>query len=143
MAVELSGIQQAGAPQPASYVESRSSVSGFDDAFSKKPGDWAFNAFFLSSINPSQDIAGHRAVRPLDSEVIDFVNLSVPPANRLPTGHLYTAALAGALESLEAEVGTGRARDASTTVLDAISVLESDASLRDYLLTRQLEYYYG
>ena len=75
--------------------------------------------------------------------MIDFVNLSVPPANRLPTGHLYTAALAGALESLEAEVGTGRARDASTTVLDAISVLETDASLRDYLLTRQLEYYYG
>lgn len=143
MAVDVTGIQSVSGSQSTQSVAARPDVGLFDDAFSKKPGDWAFNTFFLSSINPSQDIAGHRAVRPLDAEVIDFVNLSVPPANRLPTGHLYTSALTATLSQLESDISGGRAKDASPAALDALSILEKDAGLRDYLLTRQLEYYYG
>lgn len=143
MAVDLTGLQPTSGTQAASGVSARPDVGHFDDAFSKKPGDWAFNTFFLSSINPSQDIAGHRAVRPLDAEVLDFVNLNVPPANRLPTGHLYSAALNTTRAQLESDIAGTRAKDVSPAALDALSVLEKDAGLRDYLLTRQLEYYYG
>jgi len=143
MAVDVTGVQPTQGTQAPRGPDLRPDAGHFDDAFSKKPGDWAFNTFFLSSINPSQDIAGHRAVRPLDADVLDFVNLSVPPANRLPTGHLYTTALASTLSQLEADISNTRAKDVTPATIDALEILEKDVGLRDYLLTRQLEYYYG
>ena len=145
VSLDIARVQPTSGAKNVERVSPRSETSGFDDTFLKKVGDWAFNTFFLSSLNQSQDVAGHRAIRPLDAVVMDFVNLNVSPSRRLPAGHLYTSALTSVQKELESVISSSasRTKEVSGTILDVLSVLEKDADLRDYLVTRQLEYYYG
>lgn len=110
------------------------------DAFLKKAGDWAFNTYFLSTLNPVEEMAGHRPLQAQDAEVMHYVTAQLPSANRLPTGHMYAETLSETFSELSRHVGNGQIDEAS--LVEAMLVLEADVALRDYMAARQLEYYY-
>lgn len=110
------------------------------DAFLKKAGDWAFNNYFLSTLNPVEEIAGHRPLQPVDAQVMHYINSQLPASNRLPSGHLYSAALVSIVDEMGSLMGAGQL--AESTLVEAMIVLEADTQLRDYMTARQLEYYY-
>jgi len=103
------------------------------DIFLKKAEAWAYQAYFLSTLNDVEDAQGRFSVVPMDALVMNHLESGVAPSNRLPTGHLYEPAIHRA----KAETSVSEA--ASNTV----GILERDLVLRGYLLERRLEHFFS
>jgi hypothetical protein len=109
------------------------------DVFLKKAEAWAYQAYFLSTLNEVEETRGRFAVAPVDALVMNFLEERVAPSNRLPTGHLYEPAIHEAMDRL-AGMLEGEWADEAADVLD---VLDRDLELRDYLLQRRLEHFFS
>ena len=109
------------------------------DIFLKKAEAWAYQAYFLSTLNEVEETQGRFAVAPVDALVMNFLEAGVAPSNRLPTGHLFEPALHDAMQTLEALLQSPIADEAA----DALELLDRDLTLRDYLLERRLEHFFS
>ena len=109
------------------------------DIFLKKAEVWAYQAYFLSTLNDVQDAQGRFSVVPVDSLVMSHLESKVAPSNRLPTGHLYEPAIHRAIRALD-ELD---AESNSDTAAEVIAILRQDLVLRDYLLERRLEHFFS
>ena len=109
------------------------------DVFLKKAEAWAYQAYFLSTLNEVEEAQGRFAVAPVDALVISFLEASVAPSNRLPTGHLFEPAMHQAMQTLTHLLGTALADEAA----DVLELLDRDLALRDYLLERRLEHFFS
>lgn len=109
------------------------------DIFLKKAEAWAYQAYFLSTLNEVEETQGRFAIAPVDALVMTFLERHVAPSNRLPTGHLYEPALVDAMEALSQALDSPLAEVAG----DALELLDRDLAMRDYLLERRLEHFYS
>lgn len=109
------------------------------DVFLKKAEAWAYQAYFLSTLNVVEEAQGRFAVVPVDGLVMGFLEEGVAPSNRLPTGHLYEPALHSAMEALTQLLGSDLADDAT----EVLELLDRDIAMRDYLLERRLEHFFS
>jgi hypothetical protein len=109
------------------------------DVFLKKAEAWAYQAYFLSTLNEVEEAQGRFALAPVDGLVMSFLESRVAPSNRLPTGHLYEPAIHEAMESLSRALASPLAEEAA----DVLELLDRDLMLRDYLLERRLEHFYS
>ena len=117
----------------------RQSASVDGDVFLKRAEAWAYQAYFLSTLNEVEEIQGRFAVAPMDALVMSFLEGRVAPSNRLPTGHLYEPALHAAMEALAGALGSPLALEAG----EALELLDRDLAMRDYLLERRLEHFFS
>lgn len=109
------------------------------DVFLKKAEAWAYQAYFLSTLNDVEDAQGRFAMAPIDGLVMSYLESNVAPSNRLPTGHLYEPSMHKAIAALQALLDSPLSDEA----YGAQQVLNSDIDLRDYLLERRLEHFYS
>lgn len=109
------------------------------DIFLKKAEAWAYQAYFLSTLNEVEEAQGRFAVAPVDALVMNHLEAGVAPSNRLPTGHLFEPALHDAVQALSGLLQTALGDEAA----DALELLDRDLTLRDYLLERRLEHFYS
>lgn len=109
------------------------------DVFLKKAEAWAFQAYFLSTLNEVEEAQGRFAVAPVDGLVMSFLEERVAPSNRLPTGHLYEPAMHEAMAWMT-QLLDSPAGDAAADVLE---LLDRDLTMRDYLLERRLEHFFS
>lgn len=109
------------------------------DVFLKKAEAWAYQAYFLSTLNEVEEAQGRFSVAPVDGLVMSFLEARVAPSNRLPTGHLYEPAIHEAMEALSNALDSHLAEEAA----DALELLDRDLMLRDYLLERRLEHFFS
>jgi len=109
------------------------------DIFLKKAEAWAYQAYFLSTLNDVEDAQGRFSVVPMDALVMNHLESGVAPSNRLPTGHLYEPAIHRAKAALSLLTETSVSEAASNTV----GILERDLVLRGYLLERRLEHFFS
>lgn len=123
----------------AGQLKNDPSISFDGDVFLKKAEAWAYRPFFLSTLNEVEEIQGRFAVVPMDSLVMDYLEIKVAPSNRLPTGHLYGPAIHELMESLATALNTTWDEDAG----DALELLDRDLALRSFLLERRLEHFYS
>lgn len=109
------------------------------DVFLKKAEAWAYQAYFLSTLNEVEDAQGRFSVAPVDGLVMGYLEASVAPSNCLPAGHLYEPAMHRAIAALHEDAVTPLAEAAA----EVQRVLRRDLLLRDYLLERRLEHFYS
>ena len=109
------------------------------DVFLKKAEAWAYQAYFLSTLNEVEEAQGRFAVAPVDALVMNFLESGVAPSNCLPTGHLFEPAIHQAMQTLTGLLGTALADEAA----DVMELLDRDLALRDYLLERRLEHFFS
>lgn len=109
------------------------------DIFLKKAEAWAYQAYFLSTLNEVAEAQGRFAVAPVDGLVMGYLEGGVAPSNRLPTGHRFEPAMQRAMQSLSGLLQSALADEAA----DALELLDRDLALRDYLLERRLEHFYS
>ena len=109
------------------------------DVFLKKAEAWAYQAYFLSTLNEVAEIQGRFAVAPVDALVMNFLEQGVAPSNRLPTGHLFEPAMIRAMQTLTDMLQTPLSDEAA----EALELLDRDLALRDYLLERRLEHFFS
>ena len=109
------------------------------DVFLKKAEAWAYQAYFLSTLNEVEEIQGRFAVAPVDALVMNFLEQGVAPSNRLPTGHLFEPAMIRAMQTLTDMLQTPLSDEAA----EALELLDRDLALRDYLLERRLEHFFS
>ena len=109
------------------------------DVFLKKAEAWAYQAYFLSTLNEVEEVQGRFAVAPVDALVMSYLEAGVAPSNRLPTGHLFEPAMQQAMQTLSSLLQGPLADEAA----DALELLDRDLMLRDYLLERRLEHFYS
>jgi|SaaInl5LU_22_DNA_1037371.scaffolds.fasta_scaffold136848_1 hypothetical protein len=109
------------------------------DIFLKKAEAWAYQAYFLSTLNEVEDAQGRFSVVPVDALVMNHLESGVAPSNRLPTGHLYEPAMHRAKAALTLLLETPISEAAANTV----AILDRDLVLRDYLLQRRLEHFFS
>jgi hypothetical protein len=109
------------------------------DVFLKKAEAWAYQAYFLSTLNEVAEAQGRFAVAPVDGLVMGYLEGGVAPSNRLPTGHRFEPAMQRAMQSLSGLLQSALADEAA----DALELLDRDLALRDYLLERRLEHFYS
>lgn len=109
------------------------------DVFLKKAEAWAYQAYFLSTLNEVEESLGRFAVAPVDALVMNFLETGVAPSNRLPTGHLFEPAMVNVMQSLTDLLETTLADEAA----DVLELLDRDLALRDYLLERRLEHFFS
>lgn len=109
------------------------------DVFLKKAEAWAFQAYFLSTLNEVQEAQGRFAVAPVDGLVMSFLEGKVAPSNRLPTGHLYEPAIHEAMDWLADQIDSPNGAAAA----DVLELLDRDLTMRDYLLERRLEHFFS
>lgn len=129
---DLAELARAGSPGLAS--------TGLDaDVFLKKAEAWAYQAYFLSTLNEVEETRGRFAIAPVDALVMSFLEERVAPSNRLPTGHLYEPAIHEAMEHLATLLDGDMGEEAA----DVLDVLDRDLALRDYLLQRRLEHFFS
>lgn len=109
------------------------------DTFLKRAEAWAYQAYFLSTLNEVEEAQGRFAVAPVDALVMNFLEGGVAASNRLPTGHLFEPAMHRVMQTLSALLQTPLVDEAA----DALELLDRDLALRDYLLERRLEHFYS
>ena len=135
--VGRSGVGQALLDQLPPDIKSELGTDFDPDTFLKKVGPWAFYSFFLSTQNDVEETLGRFSVQPVDALVMTYLEASVAPSNRLPTGHLYDSSLTDLLNRCGEALNSDIAEEAA----DALELLDRDTQLRDYLQTRRLEYF--
>lgn len=123
----------------AAWSLAREDLRDDADVFLKKAEAWAYQAYFLSTLNEVEEAQGRFAVAPVDGLVMSFLEAGVAPSNRLPTGHLFEPALLDAMQTLSGILQTPMADEAA----DALELLDRDLALRDYLLERRLEHFFS
>ncbi len=123
----------------AARVLARDDPRNDGDIFLKKAEAWAYQAYFLSTLNEVEEAQGRFAVAPVDALVMSFLETGVAPSNCLPTGHLFEPAMQQALVTLSGLLDTPLADEAA----DALELLDRDLALRDYLLERRLEHFFS
>lgn len=109
------------------------------DTFLKKAEAWAYQAYFLSTLNEVEDALGRYSMAPMDGLVMGYLESTVAPSNRLPTGHLYEPTMRKTLNALMQLANSPLGQEAA----EVESVLNRDLRLRDYLLERRLEHFYS
>jgi hypothetical protein len=109
------------------------------DTFLKKAEAWAYQAYFLSTKNEVVDTQGRFSIAPMDGLVMAYLESSVAPSNRLPTGHLYEPSMRKTIAVMQAFSDSSLGQDA----IDVLQVLHRDLGVRDYLLERRLEHFYS
>lgn len=109
------------------------------DVFLKKAEAWAYQAYFLSTLNEVEEAQGRFAVAPVDALVMSFLESGVAPSNCLPTGHLFDPAIHQAMQTLSSLLETSLQDEAA----DVLELLDRDLALRDYLLERRLEHFFS
>jgi hypothetical protein len=109
------------------------------DVFLKKAEAWAYQTYFLSTLNEVEEAQGRFSVAPVDGLVMRFLEDRVAPSNRLPTGHLYEPAIHEAMEKLVGLLDSAMGDQAA----DVLDVLDRDLDMRDYLLQRRLEHFFS
>ena len=109
------------------------------DTFLKKAEAWAYQAYFLSTKNEVVDAQGRFSIAPMDGLVMDYLESSVAPSNRLPTGHLYEPSMRKTIAVMETLRDSSLGQDATAV----LQVLNRDLGVRDYLLERRLEHFYS
>jgi hypothetical protein len=109
------------------------------DVFLKKAEAWAYQSYFLTTLNEVEEAQGRFAVAPVDGLVMSFLEGGVAPSNRLPTGHLYEPAMHAAMQALTGLLETSLAEEAA----EVMELLDRDLLLRDYLLERRLEHFFS
>ena len=123
----------------AARVLAREDLRNDGDIFLKKAEAWAYQAYFLSTLNEVEESLGRFAVAPVDALVMNFLETGVAPSNRLPTGHLFEPAMVNVMQSLTDLLETTLADEAA----DVLELLDRDLALRDYLLERRLEHFFS
>lgn len=141
--MQLTDIQRllshGGASDLAEAARALSQLQQDGDVFLKKAEAWAYQPYFLSTLNEVEEAQGRFAVAPVDALVMAYLEESVAASNRLPTGHLYEPAIRDAVEALAGLLETSVADEAA----DVLELLDRDLSLRDYLLERRLEHFFS
>jgi hypothetical protein len=119
------------------YIRQDPRFSG--DTFLKKAEAWAYQAYFLSTKNEVIDAQGRFSIAPIDGLVMGYLESTVAPSNRLPTGHLYEPSMRKTIAVMDALRDTPLGDDANAV----LQVLRRDLGVRDYLLERRLEHFYS
>ena len=109
------------------------------DVFLKKAEAWAYQAYFLSTLNEVEEAQGRFSVAPIDGLVMRFLEDRVAPSNRLPTGHMYEPAIHNTMEKLVSLLDSSMGDQAA----DLLDVLDRDLEMRDYLLQRRLVHFFS
>lgn len=109
------------------------------DTFLKKAEAWAYQAYFLSTLNEVEDAQGRFSMAPMDGLVMGYLESMVAPSNRLPTGHFYEPTMRKTIIALTQLANTSMGHE----VAEVQNVLNRDLGLRDYLLERRLEHFYS
>lgn len=94
------------------------------DVFSQKVGSWAFAASSPALRNDTPDIPSAFALKPVDGEVMDYLEDFIGLAPSLPMAHLYDSGLERVVEKI--------------TDPTVKALLQEDIALRDYLRARKV-----